>query len=390
MEWDEVLARIEAVVELEATARGSGALQRVRKIKRASDLLRLCLFYGPGRLSLREAAAAAGCAGIAELSDKAVLGRLRRCGDWLELILRELLAALRGDLAAVGQSDRLRLALVDGTVICGPGSKGPDWRVHARYDPAVGRFLDLVVSTGRVGEKIQHTALDAGTTLIVDRGYARAEQIRAALAAQCQFVGRIGWRSLSLRHAESDRKFDLMEHLPEGAGPVEHRVRLRGHQQPLRLVIEALPPEAVAAAEKRVTRRESRSGKTMMAGTKKAAGYLFLLTTLPAEVTPAERVVALYRSRWQVELGFKRLKTLGGIGDLPATDPRLARTWLLAHLIAAVLTEDIATQMAAFSPCDGEEEGAKALPLPLAGMEDCPPSGRRSDPPATQTTPPGP
>ena len=75
MDWDEVLGRLEGVVDLEETARATGALRRVRKVRRASDLLRLELFYGPGRLSLREAAAAAGDAGIATLSDKAVLGR---------------------------------------------------------------------------------------------------------------------------------------------------------------------------------------------------------------------------------------------------------------------------------------------------------------------------
>lgn len=354
MDWDEVLGRVEAVVDLEVTARSTGALRRVRKVRRASDLLRLALFYGPGRLSLREAAAAAGDAGIAALSDKAVLGRLRRCGDWLELILRELLAARRGVLASKGEphgvASALRLALVDGTVICGPGSQGPDWRVHARYDPAAGRFIDLAVSTGRVREKVQHTALEAGTTLVVDRGYARAEQIRAALAAGCGFVGRIGWRSLALRSAKGEGAFDLMAHLPTGDAPVEHRVRLRGQEEQLRLVMAKLPPEAVAAADKRVARRASRSGKKMQAGTKIAAGYLFLLTSLPEETTPAERVVALYRSRWQVELGFKRLKTLGGLGDLPASDPELARTWLLAQLIGAVLTEDIAAPMAAIPP----------------------------------------
>lgn len=353
-DWDEVVARVEAVVDLEATARGTGALRRVRKVRRASDLLRLALLYGPGRLSLREAAAAADEAGIAELSDKAVLGRLRRCGAWLELILARLLAARRGaaasgDEAAAG-AGALRLALVDGTVICGPGSQGADWRVHARYDPALGRFVDLAVSSGRVGEKLQHTALEAGTTLVVDRGYARAEQIRTALAAGCGFVGRIGWRSLSLRAAEGGTRFELMAHLPKGDAPVEHLVRLHGQPDLLRLVIVRLPPKSVAAAAKRVARRASRSGKTMQAGTRIAAGYLMLLTSLPAETTPAERVVALYRSRWQVELGFKRLKTLGGLADLPASDPELARSWLLAQLIGAVLTEDIATSMAAIPP----------------------------------------
>ena len=57
---------------------------------------------------------------------------------------------------------------------------------------------------------------------------------------------------------------------------------------------------------------------------------------------PAEQITALYGNRWQVEIGIKRLKTLGRLDELPSADPTLARTWLLAHLIAAVLTDDLA------------------------------------------------
>ena len=66
---------------------------------------------------------------------------------------------------------------------------------------------------------------------------------------------------------------------------------------------------------------------------------MMLLTSLSADRATAEEVVRLYRMRWQVELAFKRLKTLGGFAALQASDPRLARSWLLAHLIAAVLIE---------------------------------------------------
>ena len=66
---------------------------------------------------------------------------------------------------------------------------------------------------------------------------------------------------------------------------------------------------------------------------------MMLLTSLSAEQVTATEVVRLYRMRWQIELAFKRLKSLGGFAELRASDPRLARTWLLAHLIAAVLIE---------------------------------------------------
>ena len=44
------------------------------------------------------------------------------------------------------------------------------------------------------------------------------------------------------------------------------------------------------------------------------------------------------------------MKTLGGLDELPSADPVLARTWLLAHLIAAVLTDDLANEIVGFSP----------------------------------------
>jgi hypothetical protein len=131
--WTALVATIEGIVDLEATARQFKALQRKRKIQTAEALLRLALMWGPGRQSFREAAALAGDAGIAEPSDKAVEGRLRKMGDWLAHILATMLADRFGEIGQVG-GEALALSLVDGSVICAP-RKGPDWRLHACYDP---------------------------------------------------------------------------------------------------------------------------------------------------------------------------------------------------------------------------------------------------------------
>jgi IS4 transposase len=40
-----------------------------------------------------------------------------------------------------------------------------------------------------------------------------------------------------------------------------------------------------------------------------AAGFMVLVTSLPAAI-PAGEICAAYRLRWQVELAFKRLKSL--------------------------------------------------------------------------------
>src|SRR3954447_9680737 len=56
-QWPDLVAAVSAAIDLEATARTSGALVRRREIRSAEALLRLALAYGPGGLSLRTAAA---------------------------------------------------------------------------------------------------------------------------------------------------------------------------------------------------------------------------------------------------------------------------------------------------------------------------------------------
>ena len=106
-----------------------------------------------------------------------------------------------------------------------------------------------------------------------------------------------------------------------------------------RLIIARKPPDAAERQQARLRRRASRKGHKTDPRSVRTASFMMLLTSLTTERATAQEVVRLYRMRWQIELAFKRLKSLGGFAELRASDPRLARSWLLAHLIAAVLIE---------------------------------------------------
>jgi hypothetical protein len=92
--------------------------------------------------------------------------------------------------------------------------------------------------------------------------------------------------------------------------------------------------------------------------TAETAGFLMLVTSLPVRGHSTRQVVDRHPDRWRVEIGFKRFKTLGGIDELPAADADLARTRLPAHLIAAVLIDDLVNEIVAFPP----EPDASPLP----------------------------
>src|SRR5271166_5232360 len=102
-DWDGIVARLGGAASLEQSARGTKAFLRARAIACAVDLLRLILAYCLGERGLRSTAVWATAIGIADISNVALLQRLRRSGDWLALLVGEALAA------AAPQASRGRL-----------------------------------------------------------------------------------------------------------------------------------------------------------------------------------------------------------------------------------------------------------------------------------------
>ena len=82
-------------------ARASGALKGLRKDKSVDALLRVLLLYLACGHSLRETVVRARKAQLADLSDVALLKRLRKSGDWLHALCvapwREQGLVLSGD-----------------------------------------------------------------------------------------------------------------------------------------------------------------------------------------------------------------------------------------------------------------------------------------------------
>src|SRR5271165_6422083 len=210
--WDWMMAQIEAVADLDGVARETGALVRRNKVRDGEQLFRLALMYGPGGLSLRGTAALAEEVGIRSLSDKAVLGRLRKCRPMLERSLMALLAERGASAPAVEVGD-LELSLVDGSLICSSRRRDVTWRLHASYDPGRGRFSDLVLTDNKVAERVDRTQIRSASVVVADRGYARVRDFQAVLADHADFVTRIGWRAVRLLD-EDGKPVDPLGELP--------------------------------------------------------------------------------------------------------------------------------------------------------------------------------
>src|SRR5918993_5767794 len=392
-QWPDLVAAVSAAIDLEATARASGALVRRRAIRSAEMLPRLALAYGPGGLPPRAAAAGAGASGLADLSDTAVMKRLRQAAPWLGEVAGALLRHAAAAPPTPGPLPGRRLRIADGSMITGPGGK-PKWRLHATYDPVAARFTGLELTGERGAESFDRTDWRPGDVALGDRCYARPPALRRILAAGADFIVRTGWTRLRLLDADGaplawERIFGSLAvgEVAERAVSVDYSGkggRSRGDAVfPARLLILRLAPEAAARAAKAQHRRQNRcrSHRPLQPLTVQATGYLMLVTSLPAAV-PASEVLEAYRLRWQVELAFKRLKSLVGLDRLPAKSAALARSWLFAHLIMALLIEDAAQDLLAVPPSAARDLRTPPSRLALArraGAARCMPD-RRSRP----------
>lgn len=350
-DWSSVVSRVEEAIDIEASVRESGVLQRARRIRSGSDLLRLALAYGPGGQSLRQTAAWAQLQQVASLSDVALLYRIRDAADWLGRIAGSLLARRQAGPEGIVDGLGLRLRIIDASQISPPGKAGR-WRLHAVYEVAEERFSQLELTSTRVAEALERMPLGPGELCMGDRVYARPDGLHHVVQSGADFLVRLGQRSLSLVHADGS-DFDLAAALDESDRlgsydlPVLVLDRRDSKRAPLpaRLVVLKKPPEAAAKASKKALRESQRGGHKNDPLSLRAAEHLMLITSLAPERATPDQLAALYRLRWRIELAFKRLKSLLHIDRLPAKEKDLARAWIFAHLIAALLVQDLTPQL---------------------------------------------
>jgi hypothetical protein len=374
--WPEVSAHFPAGFDLEATARSRGAFTRAREIKNAATLLRLALAYGGVGMSLRETCAWAEAGGIAKLTDPSLLERLCKAAPWLGDIVAALIAEQAK--APTRRWAGYRLRALDGTSICQPGADRTTWRLHVGYDLATGQVDQLELTDVHGAENLQRLTYRPGDIVLADRYYARPRDLRPVIDAGADFIVRTGWNSLRLLQPNG-KPFDLFAALAAQAER-EGEVQVRIHEgmevdsapEPLilRLVIRHKDPEQAQAEQKRLLKDAKKRGKQPDPRSLEAAKYILLLTSLPASVFPPTDILALYRFRWQIELAFKRFKSLAGLDTLPAKNPELARAWIYARLIVAIIAEQIAGQVPDSSPSGPGNTSRK--PIALASHENSP------------------
>src|SRR6202161_2829531 len=345
--WSDLVARILGDLDLDKLAFSTRALRGRRGVPDALALLRRALARGPGGLSLRDAAAWAHLAQVAKLTDASLNDRLHQSCEFLAAVAAAMVQATTPGCCFRWPGRILRIS--DGSCVSKPGSKGTDWRVHAVYDLGAGGFSHFELTDKHGAEALDRGAAIRGEIRLADSNYSNDKGMRSlrgivGKTGDADYLVRLRWSSLRLRGAD-DKKFDLAEHLrnmPADKLTDDLVVWIEGVGDPMRtrIVIRRKSEEAAQAERQRLLSLARKKGKTLDPRSLLAAGFVVLAISLDAETYPHDELLAMYRLRWQIELAFKRLKSLLNLDRLPARNEKGRRSWICAHLILAIASDD--------------------------------------------------
>ena len=341
--------------DLDEHARQHGAMRRKRgQITTAEQLLQVLLMHIGGGLSLEQTVARARQRGLAELNAMALHKRLCNTGKWFAALTRHV---LNGMLPYVNQSSLIpghRVRLFDATTISEPGSTGTDWRIHysMRLPDMCCDFFELTDVKG--AESAKRLPVEAGDVVLMDRGYNDRQAIGQLMAAGALVVLRYNSGAFPLLDAKGKplkllpklRKLRIGEAMELSAWFVDHGKE----RQPLRVCVLKKSAEAARRAERKILRKARSRTDRVKPATLEFTKYVIVLTNLPEHLAKAKLVLELYRGRWQVELGFKRLKTLLELGHLPKKKGESSIAWMQGKILCALIIERLLCEARGISP----------------------------------------
>jgi hypothetical protein len=321
------------------------------KVSDIGQVLRLVLYQVARSTALLSAVAAFSAAGLVSMSAVALHKWMKKIGPYLA----ELVSAMVEHAHAVFAPERwagLEIIAVDATCVQRPGACGTTARVHRALRLTDLRVVQVQVTDNTGGESFRRFRAEPGQLWMGDRGYANPPGVGAIHAQGALVLVRYNRGSLplfdargraldvqaKLRHigkAGRCREWEAFVHPPQAA-------RIRG-----RLCAVRLPSDKAQQARERLRREQ---GASVTQQSLAMAEFVAVFTTVVDSRLNCEKILELYSLRWQLELDFKRDKSITGLDQLPNFLPETIHSWICAKLLLHQIVRKLSTPQASFPP----------------------------------------
>ncbi len=351
-------------------ARQSDVLKKLRKDKDVENYLRTLLLHVGCGHSLRETATRAKIAGLADISDVALLGRLKKAKQWLHSLCVALFK--EQGLSLSDNHNVFKVRLFDATNVKEPGPTGSLWRIHysVQLPTLTCDFFKLTPTKGKgTGESFFQYSIKASDYIIADRGYSTASGIHHVVFKKADVIVRVNTSSLPIWDEQKRPVvlLDLLSPLQQAGDVKSSKVLIpnrKGSTVKGRLCVVRKTNTAIDLAHKKIKTNASKKGTVPKPETLEYAKYVIVFSTFPESRFSDIQILDWYRCRWQIELVFKRFKSIAQLGHLPKHSDDSSKAWLYGKLFVALLTHkliDYATNISPWGYILEENSTAKRL-----------------------------
>lgn len=345
------------------------AIIRNRDIKDPNDLMMLALFHLLTGCSLIEVSEISKLAKLGNISDVAFMKRFSNCSEWFKWILTSIqennMQITRYELPE--KLKQYRILAVDASDVTEKGKSSRIFRLHFALDIIHMHAALYNITGNNVGEHLRNFALVKDDLVLADRVYSCITGIEYCIEKGCQYIARMRMNSFK-PYDKDGKQLELLAFIQgKESGELHAYARKErgenaGKLYPVRICFTKKTDDSIASTRKKMKRKESKRQMTITPETYLFNEYMVVTTSLD-DTFSVDEIMNLYRYRWQVELYFKRLKSILDYGELPKKSEKSIFSWLNGKLMIAVLIESMLGN-ADFSPCyDDDEEH-------LAGNKD--------------------
>ncbi len=353
MEWTPGIASIirEMPQGYESACFETGAIVRKRDIKNPDDLMLLDLFHLMTGCSLVEISTISKLAEIGEISDVAFMKRFKNCNEWFKWIISKTISDGLISYELPEYLNKYRVLAIDASDVVEKGRSQRIYRLHFALDIKQMHAALYNITSNKIGEKLSNFNLSKGDLVLADRIYGTVLGIKHCQKCGADYILRLRANGLSLCK-ETGEKINLYDYMKDTeSGSVNLFTKAENNELiPVRICFKRKDAEAIKETQRKLRRRESKNQIKISDDTKAFNEYIVVVTSLGDEVDVSQ-VIGAYRYRWQVELYFKRLKSILDYGELPKKIEDSIFAWLNGKLMIALLMEKIISR-ATFPPTE--------------------------------------
>ena len=342
----------------------TNAMQRRRGIQDEAALLTLCLYYAYDKSLVDTKIYAKSFLSLA-ISDVGFMKRFAGCNAWIQWINQRMIEERFSAFEIPEKLKEKRIKAIDASNIVSKGAVKQTWRLHYAFDLFTMSSSEYHITQETVGETLENFELQPNDLVLADRVYATITGIEHCRKARADFVMRLRNKAFNLYNQDGS-VIHLTEDILKNVGTecqdfTVYYMTKNKELQPIRLCVVRKSDEEISAEQEKIRRTECRKQLEISDDTKFSHQYFFVVTSLD-ETFSSQEIMELYRLRWQVEMVFKRFKSIIGMGSMPTKTAASSETWLNCKMLIALLIEKMLLTLD-FFPYGYSEK-------PMAGNEE--------------------